>query len=84
MALSALRGRLRGLAMIWVYEVSIFETERPFPIVVHRFQGLTQAEALSYYQAHLKTDAFLRGCATTHQFGNTPCRTEARWLTQRI
>lgn len=59
--------------------VEIYESQRRFPIVVHVFNGTTKREAMGYFEAHMKTDSFLRGCVSDNQFGNIRCRSTVRW-----
>lgn len=53
----------------------IFENGIGFPVVVHAFNGTSLAQAQGFYQAHMKTDAFLRGCVSG-SFGRLKCREE--------
>ena len=58
--------------------VDIFEA-KPYPVVTHIFNGRTRAEAQSYYDAHLDTDEFLRGCVRAGRYKKLICRHETRW-----
>lgn len=49
-------------------------------VVEHRFFGETQEKAAAIYRAHLKTDAFLRGCVTAGAWTSVACRTESFWI----
>jgi len=61
-----------------VYQIVVDTFEaKPYPVVTHVFTGASQKEAQAYYQAHLKTDAFLRGCAGG-QFANFRCENVKR------
>jgi hypothetical protein len=60
----------------------IFESNKSYPAVVHIFYGESLREAQSYYQAHLKTDSFFRGCVVDKRFSNFSCheqRTNEHW-----
>lgn len=65
----------------WTYIVDIYEPSVGFdyPVVEHRFHGKTKAEALAYFQAHMKTDSFLRGCVEKSRWERVPCRATQRW-----
>lgn len=60
----------------------IYEGGATYPIVIHIFYGKTPAEAQRYFQAHLKSDSFFRGCTTNQRFSDFTCRqeqTSERW-----
>ena len=59
-------------------QVDIYES-KPYPVVRHIFIGKTKEEAMGYYKAHLKTDAFLAGCKDG-KYKDIECRTEVEWL----
>jgi hypothetical protein len=68
---------LVGLALarrerLYVVEIDTYEAG-DFPILSHTFRGRTRAEAWRYVAAHMKTDAFFRGCAAGH-FADFDCR----------
>ena len=68
--------------MLFKYVVNIFEPKgvgMDYPVVQHVFIGKTQREALGYYHAHLKTDAFLRACAIRKRFDGFECLAQAHW-----
>jgi hypothetical protein len=44
--------------------VDIYESDM-YPVVTHIFRGKTLSEAREYFQAHMKTDSFLRGAVNT-------------------
>jgi hypothetical protein len=67
--------------MTHVLRVDTFEA-KPYPIVRHEFRGETRAECMHYYQSHLKTDAFLAGCARSGRLGKVECRNEVSWYTE--
>jgi hypothetical protein len=46
-------------------------------IVRHMFYGNTKERAWAVYQAHLRSDAFLRGCEERGHYGTVACST--RW-----
>lgn len=54
----------------------IYEGDKKYPAVVHIFYGKSPGEANGYLQAHLKTDAFFRGCITQKKFDRFKCREE--------
>jgi hypothetical protein len=62
--------------MLWVIEHVIYEAGSSDPVLRHSFYGKTPAEAEAVHQAHLRADAFLRGCETTGHYGQIPCRVE--------
>lgn len=64
---------------MWVVEASTFES-KPYPVVVHRFNGQTRNQAEGYFHAHLKSDSFLRDCLAKQRFGDIECRTTVRLL----
>lgn len=65
---------------MWTLIVESYEPSHRYPIVVHHFSGDTKQEAEGYYQAHLKSDAFLRQCMATGMFqGKVPCPSRVRW-----
>jgi hypothetical protein len=45
-------------------------------VVKHEFYGPTRESAEAVYQAHLRADAFLRGCTEAHGYSGIGCRTE--------
>jgi hypothetical protein len=53
----------------------IFEEGISFPVVTHVFSGMSVDQAQGFYRAHLKSDAFLRGCSAG-KFGSMRCREE--------
>lgn len=60
----------------------IYEANLVFPIVIHIFQGVSRKQAKAFYEAHKKSDEFLRGCADKEHFVNFSCREEhyeERW-----
>lgn len=62
----------------------IFEGRETTPTVTHVFYGATAAQAEHVYEAHMQSDAFLRGCTTQGVFhgpsGDVPCRFEVERL----
>lgn len=46
------------------------------PVVRHEMYGPTRARALEVFQAHLESDAFLRGCTMHQRYAGIVCRTE--------
>ncbi len=63
---------------MWSLHIKIYESET-YPIMEHVFRGRTKKEANGYYESHLKTDAFLRGCVKSGRWENVDCHAEARW-----
>lgn len=64
---------------LYQIRVAIYEaaTNYAIPIVVHLFNGRTRAEAMSYHDAHLGSDAFLRDCEDKGCFAKSvPCRAD--------
>ena len=57
---------------LYAVTVDIYEPSRPFPIVQHRFVGLTAKEAEGYHQAHRASDRFLRECEDKEAFSPQP------------
>jgi len=66
------------MKQLWVLVHSIYEQDvgDDYPVVRHSFYGKTPAEALHYYESHLKTDSFLRGCQTKGRWNQVVCKTE--------
>jgi hypothetical protein len=64
--------------MLWALVIDIYESQT-YPVVQHVFYGRTQAEAQGYYESHLKTDEFLRGCVERGRWRQVGCRAEMRW-----
>lgn len=52
----------------------IFEEGTAYPVVVHVFNGGSEAQVKRLYAAHQRTDSFLRGCAVEGKFGDFKCR----------
>ena len=46
------------------------------PVVRHEMYGPTQERAIEVYQAHMESDAFLRGCTTSRRYDGIQCTTE--------
>lgn len=63
---------------LWAVVHSIYEKSvgNDYPVVRHVFYGKTPEEAQHYYESHLKTDSFLRGCETRGRWNSVACRTE--------
>lgn len=56
----------------------ITEGNDPRPVVTHLFHGDTPEEAMAVYEAHRKTDAFLRACDSKGSFeGRVTCHSAA-------
>lgn len=66
---------------VWAVIHDIYEEGNPIPVVRHIFMGQSQEEALGYYEAHRKTDAFLRSCDDRGRWGGIDCKTEG-WVDQ--
>lgn len=58
----------------WRIVSEIYEDDLDFPVVVHIFNGTTAKQAHAFYRAHLKSDAFFRGCVEEQRFANFNCR----------
>lgn len=55
--------------------LSFIHEAKPYPIVTHIFSGMSEQEVRGYYQAHLRSDAFLRECTTRGNYqGLFRCR----------
>jgi len=61
---------------LYVVIVDTFESG-DFPILTHTFRGRNRQEAMRYVAAHMKTDAFFRGCEAGH-FADFACRNVVR------
>jgi hypothetical protein len=59
--------------LIYDLIVQTYEEGNPVPVVTHIFHGKSAKQARGFYQAHLKADAFLRGCRRGH-FADFKCR----------
>lgn len=70
---------------MWCLTVNIYEKDvgDKYPVVGHNFYGATQAEAKHYFDSHMKTDSFLRGCVQKSQWKDVSCRVEASWTRLR-
>lgn len=63
----------------WRLVASTFERTGPdawILVVRHEFYGGTRERSIEVYEAHLRADAFLRGCTQDHSYGAIECRTE--------
>jgi hypothetical protein len=58
-----------------IYEKGVGDA---YPVVSHRFYGRTRREARSYFDAHLTTDEFFRGCTERGRWDGIVCRTVER------
>jgi hypothetical protein len=56
-----------------IYEEAVGDA---YPVVRHTFFGKTPEEARGYYNAHLGTCAFMRGCTQEGRWNDVVCRTE--------
>lgn len=66
---------------MWTLVVETFEPSHRYPIVEHRFRGDTKQEAEGYYNAHMRSDRFLRECIEHGMFdGSVRCRNNMRWV----
>jgi hypothetical protein len=70
------------MALLWAVVASTYEADigDDYAVVSHTFFGRTQAEAVGYFQAHMGTDSFLRGCTEGGHFKSIECRTEVAVL----
>ena len=61
--------------------VQTYEPSRKYAIVEHIFRGETKQEAIGYYNAHLRSDIFLRECTETGLFdGRVRCHSKMKWM----
>jgi len=61
---------------LYVIRVDITEaaTKHAYTIVRHEFIGRTAKEASRYFESHMKTDSFLRGCVNSGKWESVSCR----------
>ena len=61
--------------MYWRMVVDIYELSvgYDYPVVRHIFTGRTPEEARAYFQAHLETDEFMRGCVEQRRWRDVVC-----------
>jgi hypothetical protein len=66
---------------VWVLVVRTYKKVAPaYPLIEHRFYGISQAEAEATYNMHLGADAMLRSCAGEHgDFHGTLCTSVHFW-----
>ncbi|MCZ6868092.1 MAG: hypothetical protein O7G84_01150 [Gammaproteobacteria bacterium] len=58
----------------------IFEDATPgYPVVTHVFTGKDRAEVQGYFDAHMKTDAFMRGMENAGEWNGVKGRAVKRW-----
>jgi hypothetical protein len=64
--------------LLWAVVASTYEEAvgDDYPLVIHTMLGKTYEEAVGIFQAHMKADAFLRGCTEEKKFKSIDCRTE--------
>lgn len=63
----------------------IFEDANPgYPPVTHVFTGKDRTEAKGYFDAHMKTDAFMRGMERSGKYDGIRGRTEQQWMSGRL
>ena len=60
----------------YIFEQSVGEN---YPVVEHVFYGRTKAECEKYYQAHMKSDRFMRSCVQNNRFNSVNCWSEIEW-----
>lgn len=60
----------------WRVVEHIYEGDEIEPTLTHVFYGETEVRAWDVRAAHMKTDSFLRSCATAKRFRDFTCRTE--------
>ncbi len=66
----------------WIYHVDIFEPDgagTEYPVVRHSFYGKTKEEAKGYFESHIKTDAFMKGCVEKDKFKQIKCQSKFSW-----
>jgi hypothetical protein len=61
----------------WRIVQQIYEQGEVEPTLTHVFYGETRERAQQVYDAHMGTDAFMRGCVTQHRFRDFACRAES-------
>jgi len=60
----------------WKIVHHTMENDDPRPIVTHIFYGDTRAEVMHVYEAHRKSDKFIRECDDVEMFdGKVRCHT---------
>jgi hypothetical protein len=66
------------MALLWAVVASTYEKAvgDDYPLVIHTFLGKTPDEAVGILQAHMRADAFLRGCTEQQKFKSVDCRTD--------
>ena len=60
----------------WRIVQNIYENEETEPTLTHVFYGETQERAQQVFDAHMKTDAFMRGCVTNDRFRDFACHAQ--------
>ena len=67
---------------LWKLVVDIYELESTtaYPVLRHVFYGVTKEEAEGTFGAHMKTDAFLRGCVQKQRWDGVDCMFRATWV----
>lgn len=59
----------------WRIVQYIYEERETEPTLMHVFYGETRGRAWAVFQAHMQTDAFMRGCVTSQRFRDFSCHT---------
>jgi hypothetical protein len=67
---------------LWRFVVDIYEpgTSTAYPVLRHVFFGVDEDEAYGYFEAHMTTDEFLRGCVEKGRWNGLDCIAKAKWL----
>ena len=60
----------------WRIVQHIYEGADREPVLTHVFYGETRQAAERIYQAHMVTDAFMRGCVSAGKFRDFTCRAD--------
>lgn len=63
----------------WRIVQHIFEGEESAPTLTHIFYGETRERALAVYNAHMKTDSFMRACTIERQFRDFRCHARSHF-----
>ncbi len=61
----------------WRIVQNIYEGDEREPTLTHVFYGETRKRAGEVYQAHMRSDSFMRDCVTQGRFSDFSCRAES-------
>jgi len=56
------------MSVVLCHEIWQMGEARDYPVVTHEFRGDTREQAYAIYFAHMRSDAFLRGCVENDSF----------------